>query len=182
MKKKSALVVIDMQNWSINEDTKKIPGKIADFINKNMSKFDFVLFTSARNTKESNLYKYLGIRGGLGGKQTEMRTEIKRFLTKDNLFTKTTYSAFKSKKFLDFLKRNRIRILYLCGINTDKCVLATAYEAFDLGYDIRIIEDLIGSTTRTRAKHQGALRVLKGLVPKDKQYTSSTFSTDLNKA
>jgi nicotinamidase-related amidase len=176
MKEKSALVVIDMQNWSINKDTKKLPSRVADFIDKNSNKFDFVLFTSARNTKESNLYKHLGVKEGLSGKQIEMRKEIKRFLTKENLFRKTTYSAFKSKKFLDFLKRNRIEILYLCGINTDKCVLATAFEAFDLGYDIRIIDDLIGSTTRTRAKHQGALKVLKGLVPKDKQYTSSSFS------
>lgn len=176
MEEKSALVVIDIENWSINENTKEIPSKLANFIDKNKHKFDFVLFTSARNTKGFNLYKRLGVKEGMSGKQIEMRKEIKRFLTKDNLFKKTTYSAFKSKRFSDFLRRNRIKRLYLCGINTDKCVLATAYEAFDLGYDIRIIEDLIGSTARKRVKHKAGLRLLKGLVPKDSWYTTSTFS------
>ena len=165
MKAKNALVVIDLQNWSVNDKTRDIPEKVANFIDKNKNNFDFVLFTKAHNTKNFSLYKYRGVKEGMRGRLLEMRPEIRRFLTRNNVFSKTTYSAFKSKKFSDFLKKNNIKELYLCGINTDKCVLATAYEAFDLGYEIRIIDDLIGSTAK-KAKHNAGLLMLKGLASK----------------
>ncbi|HCR80872.1 MAG TPA: hypothetical protein DIV47_00085 [Candidatus Pacebacteria bacterium] len=30
----------------------------------------------------------------------------------------------------------------MCGIDTDACVLASAYEAFDLGYEVKVLKDL----------------------------------------
>ena len=67
---------------------------------------------------------------------------MKPLLTKDNTFHKNTYSAFKAPRLKKFIKKNDIQELYLCGINTDACVLASAFEAFDLGYNYKIIDDL----------------------------------------
>ena len=31
--------------------------------------------------------------------------------------------------------------IYLCGVDIDACVLASAYDGFDLGYDIEVLKD-----------------------------------------
>jgi nicotinamidase-related amidase len=36
--------------------------------------------------------------------------------------------------------------LVICGIDSDACVLATAFEAFDLGYHVKINFDLTYSS------------------------------------
>lgn len=156
MAERTALVVIDVQNWSVNRHTKDVPKKIADHISRKGSKYDYVLFTKSRNSKSFNLYRLMGVHSGTKGPALEMRHEIARFLTKGNVFNKTTYSAFKSKAFSSYLKKNKITKLYLCGINTDKCVLATAFEAFDLGYDVTVLGNLCGSVNGN-ASHKAAL-------------------------
>lgn len=40
------------------------------------------------------------------------------------------------------MKENNITKLFLCGLDTDGCILASAYEGFDLNYDIEILRDL----------------------------------------
>lgn len=41
---KNAIVVIDVQEYFLNEVTNNVPTKIARFLEKNGNKFDFVLF------------------------------------------------------------------------------------------------------------------------------------------
>lgn len=162
-KEKSALVVIDMQNWEINDSTKNLPKKIAEFIDKNRERVDYLIFTQSFNSKNFNLYKLLGVKRGISGYDTYMVKGLERLTNKNNLFRKYTYSAFKSKKFVNFLKKNRISKLYLCGINTDICVLATYYDAFDLGYNVRVLGNLCGSVIN-KENHDGAIRIMKKLV------------------
>lgn len=57
------------------------------------------------------------------------------------IFDKETYSAFENPAFADFLVANRIRIIVLAGVQTDKCILANSLNAFDKGYQIIVIED-----------------------------------------
>ena len=44
-------------------------------------------------------------------------------------------------------------------------MIVTAYEAFDLGYNIRLIGDLTGSTAG-KIKHEAGIRMINGLIPK----------------
>ncbi|KKQ34360.1 MAG: Isochorismatase hydrolase family protein [Microgenomates group bacterium GW2011_GWA2_37_6] len=52
---------------------------------------------------------------------------------------------FKAPGFTVFLKKHNISRLFLCGIDTDSCVLASAYDAFDLGYEVKVIKNLCKS-------------------------------------
>ena len=160
---KSALIVIDMQNWEIKESTRHLPGKITAFIDENKEKVNHIIFTQSFNSKNFNLYKLLDVKRGIKGYDTHMVKELGRFINKGNLFKKYTYSAFKSRTFLEFLRKNKISKLYLCGINTDVCVLATYYDAFDLGYNVRVLGNLCGSVI-SKGNHKGALNIMKKLV------------------
>ena len=137
---KSALVVIDVQNHFAVEKAADLPKKILEHIKK--TKCDHVVFTKFLNVPSSNFHKILGYKQVMGPPATDIHPDIKHLTNAQNTFEKITYSALKDLKFVNFLKKNKITELFICGINIDGCVLATAYEAFDLGYKIKILEEL----------------------------------------
>lgn len=47
---------------------------------------------------------------------------------------------------LNFLKQKNINKIYLTGIDIDACVLASAFDGFDLGYDIEILQDFLSKS------------------------------------
>jgi len=53
--------------------------------------------------------------------------------------------------------------IVLCGVSTECCVLATALAAVDDGVFVRVVADACG--TKTPEIHEGALSLLKSLVP-----------------
>lgn len=138
----SALVVIDVQNYFVNKNTQNLPKQIAGFIESNKNKFDFVIFTRFVNKRDSNFVKCLKWEKCFALAETQIYAELARFTNKDNVFQKTSYSVFKSKKLVRFLKKNNIGKLFLCGIDIDACVLASAFDGFDLGYDITVLQKL----------------------------------------
>jgi nicotinamidase-related amidase len=91
-----------------------------------------------------------------------------QFIQADTVFKKDTYSAFKSKQFRDFLKKNSITELTLCGLDTDACILATAYEGFDLGYTIHVLDKLTASHSGEDYEKFGLSIINKNLQKKQK--------------
>ncbi|MBI2051677.1 cysteine hydrolase [Candidatus Roizmanbacteria bacterium] len=162
---KTALIVIDVQNYFINEHTKNIPEKIAQFIGKN--KFDFVLFTKFVNHEGSNYFKLLNWKKCLGSPDTDIHPALEKFVNESNLFEKTSYSIFKSRKLVDFLEQNKITKLYLCGIDIDACVLASSFEAFDFGYDVEVLADLSLSHSGKQLDNAALEIIKKNLAKKE---------------
>ena len=138
-----ALIVIDVQNYFLNEYTKDLPRKIANFIAKN--KFDFLIFTKFVNSKDSNFYRFFKWKKCFLKEETEIAEGLLTFTNKNNVFVKHTFSAFKNKKLIAFLRKNKIKEVYLCGTDTDACVLASAYDAFDLGFYVYTLKELCSS-------------------------------------
>lgn len=157
---KTALVVIDVQNYFVNKHTTNTVKKISDFISKHRQDFDFILFTKFVNKADSNYVKLLNWRKCFSSPDTDIPPELIKFVNKNNIFIKTAYSAFKSKEFCNFLKMNDIEKLFLCGIDTDACILSTAFDSFDLEYEVEILEDLCGSHYG-KDFHDSAMRIVR---------------------
>ena len=64
-----------------------------------------------------------------------------------------TCSIFKADGFVDFLMRNSIPKLYFCGIDLDACVLASAFDAFGLGYDFEVLFGLTETNATIEKNH-----------------------------
>ena len=141
--KQKTLVVIDVQNYYVNEETKSLTEKIARYISGN--NFAYGLFPKFVNTKNSNLWKHLGWKKMHDPHDTDIYPSLQKFLKPGHVFEKNTYSIFKSRPFVYFLKSKAIIELSLCGFDTDACILASHYDGFDLGYRIRVINELCGS-------------------------------------
>jgi len=137
---KTALAVIDVQSYFLQRSPKDLPAKIADHIRK--SAYDLVVFTIFQNLDESNWERSLHWSKSKSPQDLELAEELKEFTKDGNVFIKHSYSAFKGGSFEEYLQKHKIERLEICGIDLEACVLATAYEAFDKGYEVKVLFDL----------------------------------------
>jgi len=152
------ILLIDVQNFFINNFTKDIPREIASYLNK--ENFDFVIFTKFVYSNNSPFSKIIKSPKLINPSDTDIVIELSSFATKSNTFIKSTFSIFRSKKFLKFLKGKGVDTLYICGFDTDGCVITTAVEAFDRGYNVRVLEDLCASH-HGRKYHNDAIKIIE---------------------
>lgn len=155
---KKALIVIDVQNYFINPLTKDLPGKIKRYVENHGDEFDLIIFTNFVNDPSSNSYKS-GWMECTQPPDTELVDELKPVLKYGQIFSKNVLSALKVKEIKRLLEQKKIDELYICGIDTDCCVLATSYDGFDEGYNITVLENL--SMTHTgKNLHDFALKMI----------------------
>ena len=73
-----------------------------------------------------------------------------------------TYSAL-TRELLQTIHRSRVTDLVVCGIDSDLCVLATIFEAFDYGLTPWIVTDASASTGGSQAHDTGLSVVARGI-------------------
>lgn len=138
-KMKTALVIIDVQSYFLQKSPQDLPAKIANHIRH--SDYDVVVFTIFQNETNSNWVRTLHWTKSNSQEDLELPPEFKEFI-QDNVFIKHSYSAFKGEGFEEHLKTHKIQKLEICGIDLEACVLATAYEAFDKDYEVKVLFEL----------------------------------------
>lgn len=74
---------------------------------------------------------------------------------------KSTYSAFEAPAFTALLDRLGCRSLIITGIETDVCVLTTAFSALDRGLRVVLVSDGLGSGSAA-----GHAAILETLAPR----------------
>jgi nicotinamidase-related amidase len=139
------LLVVDVQNAFIKPKAKDLPERIRQRIQENP--YDHLLFTQFINRKDSNFVKLLNWTKAFDPPDTDIVSALAPYTNDENVFEKSTYSAFKSAKLLEYLRTHGITLIEVCGIESDGCVLATAFEGFDLGYEMVVLRDLMRSTS-----------------------------------
>lgn len=156
---KTLLLVIDVQKNFINKNTEFLIKKISNLLES--EKFNLIAFTKFVNDENSPFYKTLNWRGCL--KESDKKIMID---TKNNkVLEKRTYTAFNDE-LKQFMDKNNIGIIYLCGIDTDACVMKTALDLFDNKYDVKVIEDCSMSHSGIE-NHKMAIHILKKLIGKE---------------
>ncbi|MCB9831772.1 MAG: hydrolase [Planctomycetes bacterium] len=70
---------------------------------------------------------------------------------------KTTFSCFGDEGVVAALRETRRRRLVLCGIEAHICVMQTALEALDAGWEVQVVEDAVAS----RLPHAAALGIAR---------------------
>ena len=149
----SLLLIIDVQNDFINENTKHILNKIENLINE--GKYDNIVFTRYINSYDNICYKKLDFTGCLTEEGQKIAIDSKNYKVID----KDMYTSYvdELKYYLD---KNDISKIYLCGIDTECCVLKTALDLFEAGYDTYVLKDYCAATFGKQA-HDNAIELLK---------------------
>lgn len=151
------LIVIDVQNVFVNEKNKFIVNGIKSLIESD--KFDKVIFTVFINNEKSSFVKYLNWNKAFRSEGTRIVEDLRSF--SDIIIERSTFSAFGAKEILNYISKEDE--IYLCGLDTDACVLATAYEGIDIGFDIKVIDDLIFSVNEEM--HAIGMNVMRRNIP-----------------
>jgi len=139
---KTALVVVDVQKFFIEPAIANLPAKIKDWVKK--AKYDEIVFTKFINTINSNFYAH-GWDKCMDSPDTDIHPDLATLSAEMPVFEKSGFSAFRAEGLMDYLKRKNITDVHLCGTDTDACVLASAYDAFELGFKVKVLEELCAS-------------------------------------
>lgn len=137
---KTALVVVDVQKFFLYDAPDDLPKNIAAEISK--SNYDAVAFAVFRNNPNSNFVKSLKWSKCGSEEDAKLPGAFEPHSTAVNLFVRATFSGFESTELDTYLRNNKIEKIVLCGVDTDACVLATAFSAFDRGYIVDVNFDL----------------------------------------
>ncbi len=159
---KRALINVDYTYDFVAEDGKLtcgIPGQaiekaIVDITREFLEKGDFVTFGIDAHEEndplhpESNLFPPHNIIGTSGLElYGELKSVYESYKDTENLFYfhKTRYSAFAGTNLELKLRERGISELHIVGVCTDICVLHTAVDAYNKGFDIVIYKDAVAS-------------------------------------
>lgn len=157
-----ALINIDYTKDFVADDGALTAGKVAQALEEKIVKItkdfhdkgDFVVFAIDDHAKddpnhpENKLFPphnlHLSDGQKLYGKLENYYQEIK---DDDNVYYtfKTRYSAFAGTDLDIKLRERKITEVHLVGVCTDICILHTAVDAYNLGYDIVIHEKGVAS-------------------------------------
>ena len=163
--KKTALCVIDMQNYFLNPVSHAyIPSGQAIIPKiKRLQTFFFehdlsVIHTRHGNTKKDafNMAKWWGRL--LDRYSTDAQVIEKLADEKAFLIDKTQYDAFYKTQLVELLKERNISQLIITGVMTHLCAETTARSAFMQGFDVFFAID--GTATYRRELHLASLLTL----------------------
>lgn len=153
------LLVIDAQKSFINEHTKPYIKKIKKLIEA--KKYEKVAFTKFINSKNSIWYNRLNYRGCMTEEEQSIMIDTKN----NKVFEKNIYSAF-NKELVDYIEENNIGQIYLCGFDTDACVLKTALDLFENNYEVYVLKDYCMCSAGQKI-HNETIENLKRLIGRE---------------
>jgi nicotinamidase-related amidase len=78
---------------------------------------------------------------GLGETLDDIKSLVKNF----SCIEKTTFSCFETGEYADYLKQKKVKNIIICGIEAHVCVLQTAVDLKDAGYNPIVVVDCISS-------------------------------------
>lgn len=176
-KKRRALINIDYTNdfvatngaLTCGEPAQTIEKKIVEITETFIQNDDYVVFAIDLHTEddslhpETRLFPPHNIQGTEGRKLFGKLEEIFQKNKQANhvyWMDKTRYSAFVGTDLELQLRSRGITELHLVGVCTDICVLHTAVDAYNKGFNIVIHQDAVASFDQEG--HSWALRHFKG--------------------
>lgn len=153
--RKPVLVVVDVQNGFITEHSQSVVPVIVDLVRRWQAAGGDVVFTRYLNYPDSPFEKILGWTRMADGTETELVTELIPYVGPHTLVVdKYIYTLFTSEG-THLVNERGWTDLYICGIDTDICVLKTAVDAFEHNLTPWILKDACASHAGPEAHTAG---------------------------
>ena len=156
-----ALVVVDVQPSFLNARNKNVVQNILKLLST--TKYD--LYVEATfHAEKASLWDIQQKWVCPKGEKTQTIEDISKKLENFGVLRieKETKSVFKGDKDVtSILREKNITEVHVVGLDTNDCVLATAYESFDLGFVTYVIEECCQSSS-SEELHKHAIAILQG--------------------
>ena len=151
--KKSALVVIDLQN-DITKNYKEIIDRVNEAIDRALGEEMAVAYIRHHNLSAGTRTFKPATRGA------EFVPELK--VVSDNIFTKSKSNALTSERFAAFIRENGITEFYIAGADAAACIKSTCYNMTKSGYTVHVLSDCITSYDKKKLPEMLAYYESKG--------------------
>lgn len=163
--RKPVLVVVDVQNGFITEHSQPVVPVIADLVRRWQAAHGDVIFTRYLNYPDSPFERILGWTRMADGAETELVTELAPYVSSHTpVVDKYIYTLF-TPEGTQLLNERGWTDLYICGIDTDICVLKTAADAFEHNLTPWILKDACASHAGPEAHTAGLFIAARFIGP-----------------
>ena len=153
-----AIIVVDVQNGFVSPASVHIPDRIKALLEQ--KSFEHRVFSRFSNPCGSQYEKLLSWTQCRSSPETDIVSTLSSYPTL--VIDKHIYSCV-SQEFLDFARANDLSEFYVCGVDTDICVLKTCVDLFEHGYRPILLSDCCMSHAGT-SQHQAALEILPRFI------------------
>ena len=148
------IIVVDMQKGFITEKNSYLIEKINKYLKDNV--FDNIIFTKCINDSKSTFNKILSWHNMTKQSEQAFATDIP---TNAQILTKNCYGL--STDHINLLKKLGITEIEVCGIDTDACCLAIAFNLFDNNIKPIILSTLCASSAENEHMHNYAIDLMR---------------------
>ena len=154
---KTALVVIDVQNGFVTDNSRPVVPVIADLVDRWMAAGKPVIFTRYLNHPESPFHTIMQWTKLTHSPEIDLVDELQDPASRSIVVDKTIYTLFTDEGRA-LVKDKGWTDLVFCGIDTESCVLKSAVDAFEAGIRPWILTDASASHS-DQAGHDAGLLV-----------------------
>ncbi len=173
---RSVLVVVDMQNYFVNDRSRHVVPVIADVVRRWQAADGAVIFTRYWNYPGSQFERLIGWTRMQAEPETTVVEELQPYLKEANaVIDKPAYSLF-SDGGTEVVEEGGWQNLVICGIATESCVCKTAVDAFERGFTPWVLTDAIASHAGP-AVHEAGLLVISRFIGARQLVSSSAMTT-----
>lgn len=153
----SVLVVVDVQNGFVTEHSQHVVPIIANLVKEWIAAGRDVLFTRYLNYDDSPFERIMGWSKLKEPPETDLVTELNSLVADSvGCVDKKMYSLFNDEG--EKLAQDRAWTdMFVCGIDTEVCVLKTAVDAFERGIRSWVLSDASASHSGKAAHDAGLL-------------------------
>lgn len=153
------LLVIDLQNDFISDSNRFIINKIDNLINSDL--YDKIVFTKFINSSNNFTYKKLNYTSCLTKKGQDIPIDTKNHF----IIEKSKYSALNND-LIEYIQKHNILEIDICGIDTECCVLKTAFDLFENNYNVKVLRNYCASFI-SKDRHDNAISILERNIGKN---------------
>lgn len=169
------LIVVDVQNGFVNQNSEHVVKPIAAFLEAWLSAGNEAVLTRFINDPGSAWERLIHWTRLRTSPEIDLCPEIQSAIEgKDcvSVVDKRSYSSLIDPVNEMLVGKKPDRVL-VCGIATDSCVLKTAVDLFEQGYTPLVLEDLCASHAG-REVHDSGLLLISRFIGRDQIVGSST--------
>jgi nicotinamidase/pyrazinamidase len=165
-----ALLIVDVQNDFCTGGSLAVPDgeKVVPIINKLMQRFSLILASKdwhPRSTEHFKKWPVHCVQDTYGAAfYPQLNDEkIQQVLLKGTSTKDDGYSAFEATNLNleDFLRKQQVDDLYVCGLATDYCVKASALQAHDKGFTVFVVVDAVKGVDKDKGDSERAMEEMK---------------------
>ena len=136
---KTALLIIDIQNFYFAGGSSELVNPLPASLNAQK------LLAHFRQTKQLVIHVKHG-----EGKGAEIQANVAP-LADEKVIVKSEVNSFLKTDLMDYLKKNGVKNLILCGMQTNMCLEAATRAASDYGFGCTVIHDACAAKNQTFA-------------------------------